>query len=201
MGNKDITFWYKKATIGSSHGFAIWMSFWKIESFFLQNLSWSLQNGIKLFIGFDPIFGFGEDINIPPQIIQILHRMGIFTWSRATAGWQGSIPIWKNAYQMGLKGIFSLQWTKISMTLRNTGICFTETQDILSWKGKSWKGNISVKDIYSTLTRNHLSQSVSIFPPSLWKNGSPYKIIIFSWLVLHNKNLTWENLQKRKWTG
>lgn len=87
------------------------------------------------------------------------------------------------------------------MILRNIGFCLTEAYDFLTWKGKRGKDNICVKDIYSSLTRSQLSLSDHIFPLSLWKTGAPNKIIIFSWLVYHNKNLTWDNLQKRKWTG
>lgn len=78
MGNKDFSFWYKKGTIGSPHGSAILYSFLKIESFFLQNLSWSLRNGNIVYIGFDPILGAGKEINIPPQIKKVFHRSGIF---------------------------------------------------------------------------------------------------------------------------
>ena len=40
-----------------------------------------------------------------------------------------------------------------------------------------------------------------IFPVYWWKLGCPLKVIIFSWLVFYNKNLTWENLRKRSWHG
>lgn len=40
-----------------------------------------------------------------------------------------------------------------------------------------------------------------LFPPSFWKVGCPLKMILFSWLVFRNKNLTWEILQKKSWHG
>lgn len=47
--------------------------------------------------------------------------------------------------------------------------------------------------------KGHLTKK--IFPYSLWKVNCPLKIIIFSWLVYHNKNFTWTNFQKRGWQG
>jgi len=40
MGNKGLIYWYRKGTIGHLHRSAIWLSFKKIESIFLKNLSW-----------------------------------------------------------------------------------------------------------------------------------------------------------------
>lgn len=36
---------------------------------------------------------------------------------------------------------------------------------------------------------------------SWWKLRCPLKIILFSWLVLFNKNLTWDSLRLRSWHG
>lgn len=73
LGNKDFAFWYRKGTIGSIHGSAIWQSFFGIQSFFLQNLSWSFQNGNKMFIDLDPISRVRKDFSIPQRIINFFH--------------------------------------------------------------------------------------------------------------------------------
>ena len=87
MGNKDLIYWYRKGTIGYPQGSTIWLSFRKIESFFLQNLYWNIQNGRNVYIGFDHIVGIGENFIIPPNIIMAFHRKGIFTWSQIIAEW------------------------------------------------------------------------------------------------------------------
>jgi len=102
MGNKYLIFWYRKGSIGNPHGSAIWQSFWKIESFFLKNLYWNVQNGRDVYIGYDHIMGMGENFIIPSIIIKALHRKGIFTWSQIIAEWQGGIPIWKDLQVLGL---------------------------------------------------------------------------------------------------
>lgn len=47
----------------------------------------------------------------------------------------------------------------------------------------------------------HSCSSGLLFPPQLWKVACPLKMILFSWLVFRNRNLTWEVLQKKSWHG
>lgn len=58
-----------------------------------------------------------------------------------------------------------------------------------------------VVDAYNTLSDREVQHlEISDFY-KYWKTNIPIKIILFFWLVCHNKNLTWENLQKRQWHG
>ena len=60
---------------------------------------------------------------------------------------------------------------------------------------------IRVKDIYNAMIDGLPAGSVPLFPLSLWKVTCPLKMILFSWLVFTNRNLSWEVLQKRGWNG
>lgn len=61
--------------------------------------------------------------------------------------------------------------------------------------------NIMVVDAYNILRcLNDNQQEVGWFS-KLWNTHIPTKNTIFLWLVWRNKNLTWENLQKRNWIG
>lgn len=79
MASRDISYWYGKGKIGSPLASTIWMSFCKIEPTFLKNLVWSLQTGKNIFIGLDPIMGWGDNINISHQLMDFFHRKGYFT--------------------------------------------------------------------------------------------------------------------------
>lgn len=59
----------------------------------------------------------------------------------------------------------------------------------------------AVKEIYSDLISKKIIPARKIFSSLWWKLACPLKVIIFSWLVFYNKNLTWENLRKRSWRG
>lgn len=82
------------------------------------------------------------------------------------------------------------------------GIFRSEAEDKLIWKGYRGRSTVYVNDIYRQLHQLSSIQQDIIFPTIFWKTGCcPHKIIIFAWLVFYNKNLTWDNLQKKNWNG
>jgi len=76
-----------------------------------------------------------------------------------------------------------------------------ETDDHVVWSLSHSHSRAIVNDIYSDLISKKIMPARQIFPVFWWKLGCPLKVIIFSWLVFYNKNLTWENLRKRSWHG
>lgn len=95
----------------------------------------------------------------------------------------------------------SSQWNRVICNMRNAGIYISEDRDDIEWQAKKGSPLVLVRDIYLSLIELQIGSSQIIFPPSLWKVSCSLKIILFSWLVFHNKNLTWTNLQKRSWQG
>lgn len=79
MGSKDISYWFRLGRIGSIYGSAIWLSFRKIEGFFLKYLVWSFQSGSRILIGFDTFLSGQEEIILPGTLLNFFHRKGFFT--------------------------------------------------------------------------------------------------------------------------
>lgn len=77
----------------------------------------------------------------------------------------------------------------------------TTFDDHLRWFSSGSSATILVKDVYSDLIHSMAPASAPLFPTSLWKTGCPPRMIYFAWLLFNNKNLTWDNLQKRSWQG
>jgi len=201
MKGRDIKHWYKKGRIGSKYGSAIWLSFWKIEHYFLKNLKWKFQMGSIIFIGIDPFVGGREAISIPKQLLCFFHRIGIFTWDKLISACHGPIPIWKEAYNLDMPAPMADLWNSTISYLKGYGFHRSGTTDYLVWSAPNTNLAVQVKDIYSNLISLKALSCNSIFPLLLWKLGCPPKSIFFSWLVFYNKNLTWENLRKRNWHG
>ena len=65
-------------------------------------------------------------------------------------------------------------------------------EDILRW-GRNPKGTFNLKEAYQLLAAS-LDQQPDHKWKTLWNRGTWPKITLFSWLVLHNKALTWDNL-------
>lgn len=93
MASKDISYWYRLGRIGSSYGLAIWLSFRKVEKYFLSNLTWSFQSSSQILIGANPFLSGQEEIVSPESLLNFFHRKGSFTWDKLIAEWQGPLPL------------------------------------------------------------------------------------------------------------
>eukprot|EP00253_Pinus_taeda_P017686 PITA_17686 len=145
--------------------------------------------------------GGREGISIPEQLLCFFHIIGIFTSDKLISAWHGPIPLWKEAYDLGMPAPLAGLWNSVILYLKGCGFHSSGTTNYLIWSVPNAKLAVQVKDIYSNLISPKALCCSSIFPPLLWKSGCPPKSIFFSWLVFYNKNLTWENLRKRNWHG
>lgn len=148
LGKKDISFWFRKGRIGFPSGSSIWLSLRKIESYFPGNLVWRFQSGKKILIGKDQFLSGAEVIEFPEPLLIFLPRKGFFYWDSLIAGWQGPVPIWKEAGCMGMQGDIALQWDLIRPRLRNCGIFRSANHDSLIWRNSKGMNSFRVKDIY-----------------------------------------------------
>eukprot|EP00253_Pinus_taeda_P001784 PITA_01784 len=154
----------------------------------------------RILIGIDPILSGWECITIPECLLFFFYKKGIFTWDKLISVWHGPIPLWKEANDLHLSEPLVMVWNSVKDdALRSCGFHRSGTGDHLIWIVPNAKLSARVKGIYSDMINLKASRSCSIYPTILWKSGFPLKMIIFSWLVFHNKNLTWENLRKRNW--
>ena len=69
-----------------------------------------------------------------------------------------------------------------------------DDDDALIWKLES-NGKYSVRSMYAMVNFRGISP---VHIPDIWKNHVPPNILIFLWLLAHNKILLRENLAKRQ---
>lgn len=201
LRRKDLAFWLRKGKLGFSKGSPVWLSIRKIGNFLLGNLSWHFQSGKNILIGKDHFMSGAEAIEVQDSLLNFLHRKGMFYWDSLIASWRGPIPLWKEADSLGMPTDIAFQWDQIRIHLRNCGIFRSENQDGLMWKSSKAMSVVQVKDVYRDVIGLKPSLLRPSFPPIFWKSGFPSKMIFFSWLSFHNRNLSWENLRKRGWQG
>lgn len=96
--------------------------------------------------------------------------------------------------------IFSI-WSSFRHVLQGLPIRRTGTKDVLAWNLPRSPLPVRVKDLYVALSSGSAITDQLIFPPSLWKVSCPLKMILFTWLLFRNRNLSWEVLQKKGWQG
>eukprot|EP00253_Pinus_taeda_P009779 PITA_09779 len=142
-----------------------------------------------------------RDLTIPDDLILQLQHQGIFTWNKLIKGWQGSSPIWMKSSDLSLSNSLENLWNSITDALSAEGIHRYGTSDQLQWTVCGFRRPVTVRDIYTFLSRDRFPYTRPSFPYIFWKASCPPKFIHFAWLVYYNKNLTWENLRKRSWNG
>jgi hypothetical protein len=85
-----------------------------------------------------------------------------------------------------------LQWLEILQIAQTLQL--SSESDTLVWKSEP-NGVFSVKSMYAIINFRGV---VPVHVHSIWKLKLPPKIHFFLWLLVHNKNLTRDNLVKRQ---
>jgi len=197
LRDKPVEFWYRKWYLGTRNGLMIWNSFRKVHPYFMENFCWTLYTGSYIFIAFDSIIS-GRGITFPLPLLHDLHRVGVFTWDKLIKGWSRASPIWKEGEELHLPRQSFPLWLRVKTSLDCLGISRSGTRDNLVWTIHKL---VSVKNIYADMISVAAKNPPPLFPLCYWKAQCPMKMITFSWLLFRNKNLSWENLQRKSWQG
>jgi hypothetical protein len=105
---------------------------------------------------------------------------------------------WKLSHQeLGVPENIQLQQWQTQAT--NRKILHKEGDDILRW-GYTPIGTFTIKEAYS-LQGSQQEQRTNRIWSKVWNPALWPKISTFLWLVVHNRTLTWDNLQKRGFIG
>jgi len=175
----SLEYWFRRGSIGIKTGSAIWNSYRKILSFFIENLRWRLFSGSSIFIGIDYMIN-ELHLLIPKNLSIYLHSKGYFTWDKLIREWSSSSPVWKDAVELSLSPHFGQLWTAVVQDLMHKGLRCSGNKDTLVWGDSNSRQSIRVKDIYSILIEGSCQDPVYMFPLSMWKVTCPLECILFS---------------------
>jgi hypothetical protein len=76
-----------------------------------------------------------------------------------------------------------------------------ERPDTLKWIGGDSSGCISVKNVYMASENMSWNLKLDGWRKALWDWDCPLKVKLFTWLLVENKILSWEILQRRGFSG
>lgn len=143
----------------------------------------------------------GLNEHFQPDLTLYLHYRGIFTWEKLIGSWNNATPVWLEATDLHLPAHLRPLWESARSSLSVLPINRAEHKDFLAWKLPLAPLPVKVRDIYAALSQLSARSTQPIYPPSLWKAICPTKMILLSWLIFWNRNLTWEVLQRKGWYG
>ena len=81
------------------------------------------------------------------------------------------------------------------------GIRLLAQPDTLIWTHDCTGGNASANSVYNFIVLASQPQPADRVQYMIWLSSLPSKIAYFIWLVLGNRILTWDNLQRKGWSG
>jgi hypothetical protein len=195
--------WLRTITIVDVKGSRTWKHLLKSLHILLHWLAWSLGTWDSILLGKDRILGLGYGSIMSEELITTLNRKGIFYLYQAhcepRVGMIGSN--WRSSDDMELEGCLAYEWKIFCRALINTGVQLVEKPDVLIWTRGDASGHISVKNVYVATKKKKWNFVIGGWRKAMWSWVCPLKIKLFTWLIVENKILTWEILQRRGFIG
>ena len=156
-----------------------------------------MGDGNDILISMDPVIGNPAAFHFPEDLRTYLEDLGIITLAQVHNSLLDAHHYWFTAEELYLEGDWKNIWNTFIRCLDLNGIRLTNTSDSLIWEFNKISGLISADKVYECIVNSYQPNLGSRLFSTLWSNLLPRKIGCFTWLVLKNKILTWDNLQKR----
>jgi hypothetical protein len=195
--------WLRTVTTSSTRGSHVWKYLLKSIHILLHWIAWYPGLGDSILVGRDYILGMGDKAILSDDLILELNGRGVYFLSQASCeqclGITGTK--WHTSEDLGLGGRLAFEWTCFRKDIILNGILLSRRPDELRWSGGNASGVITVKNLYEATEKRKQSCVVKGWRRNLWTWNCPLKLKLFTWLLVENKILTWENLQRRGYNG
>jgi len=179
---------WKTKEVTSTYGTSLWRSIRNLWHGFYAKTECNVNNGRKIRFWEDNWLGNGSLKRLFPDI----HHLNQQQESTLYEVW--SEHGWNLTYRRLMQDWEVERLAEFYGTLYQF-LGFKEGEDTLKWKCHN-KSLFTVSSAYRNM--NHMGSQVNFLPWKLiWKVKIPYKVVVFTWLVVKEAVLTQENLMKR----
>lgn len=89
--------------------------------------------------------------------------------------WQGDLPLWSTAEQLGLPTTADVEWDEYYSFLRGLGLIKHRQGDKLRWGGKTLRDQILVKDLSQSMMKDSEENKSPFWIKDLWRERVPKK--------------------------
>jgi len=198
----SVVSWLRCSPIRTLNVSSTWRSLVKSLDGVTHRLAWNPGTGHSIRIGEDEILGLGNNSLLSLELIITLQQRSIYYLYQARGSGRTGVVLaqWKSSEEMGIIGEEVSEWDHYYKTLVNSGILLTDRLYKLIWTGGDRSGNISTKNVYDVLASKIWNHNKSLWHRSLWDWDLAPKIKLFTWLMMEDKILTQDNLQRRGWS-
>ena len=106
-----------------------------------------------------------------------------------------------DARDLNLTGTMATEWNYYIYKLRNTVLRLYHVRDSLIWSKNVKTGTIIAALASSSSVISTFPECISIWFKEVWRWKIPLNMVIFSWLLLGKRILTWNMLQRKGFEG
>jgi ribonuclease HI len=195
--------WIRYAEVHPSTGSPTWKNFSSTLPIILKWLSWHPGDGHLIEVGNDCILGLGRKAILSSSLRAHLHDKSLHflhQFHRPTlTGPLGDS--WLSGLDLQLDPIYRTEWDEFTHQLKASGVRLHSQADSLIWTGGDRSGLLTAKNVYLALAAHNWKTLIPNWRQRIWRESGPLKHKLFAWLLLENKLLLWDNLQKRGWEG
>jgi hypothetical protein len=197
--SSSVVTWLRRPFVSTPKASNTWRSLLKYFHVVAHWIAWKPGSGMTIRLGEDTILGLGKRSFLSQGLIDSLRLKGChFLYQMEDAGRQGVVMAhWKSDSEMGLVGSEATEWDRFCRALDHAGIYLTDSLDELIWTRGNASGVITAKNAYDAIASKIWNRSENWWHCTLWKWDLAPKLKLFTWILLENRILTWENLQRR----
>jgi hypothetical protein len=203
LGSKPLHHWLRIQPVLLTRASSFWRGL-VVSSPVIQHwLCWMPGEGREIQLGSDVILGLGDRSLLSPELRTHLRSLNLIALEqiRIVAAESLLPDDWMSSSELHLREPLSTEWNLFISALKGAGISLKAEPDALSWAGGDGSGLISAKNLYCALQNRIYTVPCLPWTNKIWRLQLPLKLKLFSWLVGHDKLLTWDVLQRRGWEG
>ena len=175
----------------------IWKGFLLTLSWLGIGLTWLVGKGLAVQIGIDSIVGLGSPFSLTQDLREYLEDFSIYSLDQARNLTSCAQSYWFTAEELDLVGNWKHQWDAYTVGLEFGRIRLTEQCDTLLWSHDKYIGALSAAQGYDRIASTCCISRQSPVLSLLWKLNIPLKICCFILLLMKDRVLTWDQLQRR----
>jgi len=166
-------------------------------------LVWKSGNGRDIRIGTDPMVGSYTYYKLSRNLILKLKAQGIkfLAQARTSEVEDTTYTSWKKADSLGMEGEQKEEWNNIVKGLVGSVFVLNNEKYTLLWSWDTKRGQVNDNHAYKVQMLELRKVEPCYWYNELWNWQSPLKVKRFVWLMMEQRILTWENLNKRGLNG
>ena len=157
-----------------------------------QWLAWRPGDGWSIRVGRDPILGLAGSYRLSNPLLSHLLNRRIYFLAQASINYEDDrFTGWEDAQTINLIGSHATEWNDYIYKIRNTGLSLHHCKDSLFWSRNVNTGNITAALAYSSSVNTTFLECIPLWFKEVWHWKLPLKTVLFSWLLLADRILTW----------